>query len=110
MSVLAIHGGTRVRSEPYPAWPQVDQRDADAVADVVLNGQIGGWPEPGPRKAEVAARFAAYQGGAHGIGMVDGTGTMEVGLKALGGGWGDEGSGPGLTFAATGRGAVAAGA
>ena len=86
MSVLAINGGTRVRSEPYPAWPQVDQRDADAVANVVLNGQIGGWPEPGPRSAEFAARFAGYQGASHGIVMVNGTVTMEVALKALGDG------------------------
>ena len=110
MSVLAINGGTRVRSEPYPAWPQVDQRDADAVADVVLNGQIGGWPEPGPRNAEFAARFADYQGAAHGIVMVNGTVTMEVALKALGIGWGDEVIVPALTFAATAYAAIAAGA
>ena len=110
MSVLAINGGTRVRSEPYPAWPEVDQRDADAVADVVLNGQIGGWPEPGPRNAEFAARFAAYQGASHGIVMVNGTVTMEVALKALGIGWGDEVIVPALTFAATAYAAIAAGA
>ena len=110
MSVLAINGGTRVRSEPYPAWPQVDQRDADAVADVVLNGQIGGWPEPGPRNAEFAARFASYQGASHGIVMVNGTVTMEVALKALGIGWGDEVIVPALTFAATAYAAIAAGA
>ena len=110
MSVLAINGGTRVRSEPYPAWPQVDQRDADAVADVVLNGQIGGWPEPGPRNAEFAARFASYQGAFHGIVMVNGTVTMEVALKALGVGWGDEVIIPALTFAATPYAAMAAGA
>ena len=109
MSVLAINGGTRVRSEPYPAWPQVDQRDADAVADVVLNGQIGGWPEPGPRNAEFAARFASYQGASHGIVMVNGTVTMEVALKALGIGWGDEVIVPALTFAATAYAAIAAG-
>ena len=110
MSVLAIHGGTRVRREPYPAWPQIDQRDADAVADVVLNGQIGGWPEPGPRNAEFAARFAEYQGSSHGIVMVNGTVTMEVALKALGIGWGDEVIVPALTFAATAYAAIAAGA
>src|SRR6478672_3941663 len=110
MSVLAINGGTRVRSEPYPAWPQVDQRDADAVANVVLNGQIGGWPEPGPRNAEFAARFASYQGASHGIVMSNGTVTMEVALKALGIGWGDEVIVPALTFAATAYAAIAAGA
>jgi len=39
---LAISGGAPVRTDAYPAWPQVDQRDAAAVADAVLHGQIGG--------------------------------------------------------------------
>jgi dTDP-4-amino-4,6-dideoxygalactose transaminase len=110
MSVLAINGGTPVRSEPYPTWPEVDRRDAEAVAAVVLEGQIGGWPEPGPRNAEFASRFAAYQGAAHGIVMVNGTVTMEVALKALGIGWGDEVIVPALTFAATAYAPIAAGA
>jgi len=110
MSELAIRGGNPVRSEPYPSWPEVDRRDADAVAEVVLSGQIGGWPEPGPRSAEFASRFAEYQGAGHGIVMVNGTVTMEVALKALGIGWGDEVIVPALTFAATAYAAIAAGA
>jgi dTDP-4-amino-4,6-dideoxygalactose transaminase len=110
MSELAIRGGTPVRTDPYPRWPEVDERDAEAVAEVVRSGQIGGWPEPGPRNAEFAGRFAAYQGAAHGIVMVNGTVTMEVALKALGIGWGDEVIVPALTFAATAYAAIAAGA
>ena len=110
MSQLAINGGTPVRTEPYPAWPEVGERDAAAVADVVLRGQIGGWPEPGPRSAEFAERFAGYQGARHGIVMANGTVTMEVALKALGIGWGDEVIVPALTFAATAYAAIAAGA
>jgi dTDP-4-amino-4,6-dideoxygalactose transaminase len=110
MSELAIRGGQPVRSEAYPAWPQVDERDVQAVAEVVRSGQIGGWPEPGPRNAEFASRFAAYQGAGHGIVMVNGTVTMEVALKALGIGWGDEVIVPALTFAATAYAAIAAGA
>jgi dTDP-4-amino-4,6-dideoxygalactose transaminase len=110
MSELAIRGGTPVRTDPYPRWPQVDERDAEAVAAVVRDGQIGGWPEPGPRNAEFATRFAAYQGAGHGIVMVNGTVTMEVALKALGIGWGDEVIVPALTFAATAYAAIAAGA
>jgi dTDP-4-amino-4,6-dideoxygalactose transaminase len=101
MSRLAIRGGTPVRTDPYPAWPEVGEQDAQAVADVVRSGQIGGFPEPGPRAAEFAARFAEYQGAGHGIVMVNGTVTMEVALKALGIGWGDEVIVPALTFAAT---------
>jgi dTDP-4-amino-4,6-dideoxygalactose transaminase len=110
MSNLAISGGTPVRSAPYPAWPAMDESDAQAVADVVRSGQVGGFPEPGPKAAEFAAAFAAYQGAAHGVVMANGTVTMEVALKALGVGWGDEVVIPALTFAATPYAAMAAGA
>ena len=110
MSKLAISGGTPVRSTPYPDWPSLDESDVEAVTAVVRGGQVGGFPEPGPRAAEFAAGFAAYQGAKHGIVMANGTVTMEVALKALGVGWGDEVIIPALTFAATPYAAMAAGA
>src|SRR5919206_5360418 len=110
MAELAIRGGAPVRPQGYPEWPVVDERDVEAVAAVVRDGRWGGFPEPGPRAAEFAARFAAYQGAAHGVVMSNGTVTMEVALKALGIGWGDEVIVPALTFAATAYAAIAAGA
>jgi dTDP-4-amino-4,6-dideoxygalactose transaminase len=87
-----------------------DERDVEAVAEVVRGGRWGGFPEPGPLAAEFARRFAAYQGSRHGVVMVNGTVTMEVALMALGIGWGDEVIVPALTFAATPYAAMAAGA
>jgi dTDP-4-amino-4,6-dideoxygalactose transaminase len=110
MAELAVCGGVPVRPLGYPEWPVVDERDVEAVARVVRSGRWGGFPEPGPRAAEFAARFAAYQGGAHGVVMANGTVTMEVALKALGIGWGDEVIVPALTFSATAYAAMAAGA
>lgn len=110
MSSLAINGATPVRTDPYPSWPELDERDAEAVADVVRRGQLGGFPEPGPRAAEFATRFAAYQGARHGIVMANGTVTLEVALKALDIGWGDEVIVPAMTFAATPYAVIAAGA
>ena len=110
MSRLAISGGTPVRSTPYPDWPSLDEADVDAVTAILRGGQVGGFPEPGPKAAEFAAGFAAYQGAAHGIVMANGTVTMEVALKALGVGWGDEVIIPALTFAATPYAAIASGA
>lgn len=107
---LAIRGGPAVRPGGYPPWPARDQRDLDAVAAVVRDGRWGGFPEPGPQAAAFEQRFAAYQGAKHGILMVNGTVTMEVALKALGIGWGDEVIVPALTFAATPYAAMAAGA
>ena len=110
MSVLAITGGSPVRTAPYPTWPHLDESDVEAVVNVVRSGQVGGWPEPGPNASSFADGFAAYQGAEHGIVMVNGTVTMEVALKALGIGWGDEVIVPALTFAATAYAAIAAGA
>jgi dTDP-4-amino-4,6-dideoxygalactose transaminase len=110
MAELAVCGGVPVRPLGYPEWPVVDERDVEAVARVVRSGRWGGFPEPGPRAAEFAARFAAYQGAAHGVVMANGTVTMEVALKALGIGWGDEVILPALTFSATAYAVMAAGA
>ncbi len=110
MSRLALSGGTPVRSAPYPDWPSLDEADVDAVTAILRGGQVGGFPEPGPKAAEFGAGFAAYQGAAHGIVMANGTVTMEVALKALGVGWGDEVVIPALTFAATPYAAMATGA
>jgi dTDP-4-amino-4,6-dideoxygalactose transaminase len=110
MAELAIRGGGAVRPQGFPPWPVWDERDVDAVAQVVRSGNWGGFPEPGPNAAEFEARFAAYQGAKHGVLMANGTVTMEVALKALEIGWSDEVIVPALTFAATAYAPVAAGA
>ena len=110
MAELAIRGGAAVRSQGFPSWPVWDERDVDAVAEVVRSGNWGGFPEPGPNASEFEAKFAAYQGAKHGVLMANGTVTMEVALKALGIGWGDEVIVPALTFAATAYAPMAAGA
>ena len=110
MKELAISGGTPVRSSPYPAWPSGDDREIEAVTDVIRSGEWGGFPEPGRYGGRFEEAFAAYQGAAHGILMSNGTITMEVALKALGIGWGDEVIIPALTFAATAYAPIAAGA
>ncbi|HUL83976.1 MAG TPA: DegT/DnrJ/EryC1/StrS family aminotransferase [Actinomycetota bacterium] len=110
MTELAIAGGTPVRTEPYPDWPRGDDEDVAAVERVVRSGRWGGFPEPGPHAAAFEERFAAYQGARHGVLMANGTVTMEVALKALDIGWGDEVIVPALTFSATAYAPIAAGA
>ncbi len=110
MAELAIAGGRPVRTSPYPDWPRGDDEDVAAVEDVVRGGRWGGFPEPGPKAEAFEETFAAYQGARHGVLMANGTVTMEVALKALGIGWGDEVIIPALTFAATVYAPIAAGA
>jgi L-glutamine:2-deoxy-scyllo-inosose/3-amino-2,3-dideoxy-scyllo-inosose aminotransferase len=110
MSELAILGGPKTRTQPYPHWPVWDQRDIDAVTAVVRSGQWGGYPYPGPQTAELARRFAEMQGGGYAVPMANGTVTMEVACRAAGIGWGDEVIVPAYTFQATAAAPMAAGA
>jgi dTDP-4-amino-4,6-dideoxygalactose transaminase len=110
MAELAVRGGSPVRPQGFPTWPVFDERDVEAVAETVRSGNWGGFPEPGPNAARFEEAFASYQGTHHGILMANGTVTMEVALKALGIGWGDEVIVPALTFAATAYAPMGAGA
>jgi dTDP-4-amino-4,6-dideoxygalactose transaminase len=110
MSELAILGGPKTRSEPYPPWPVWDEQDVEAVAAVVRSGRWGGFPYPGPQTAELARRFAELQGGGYAVPMINGTVTMEVALRVAGIGWGDEVIVPAYTFQATASAPMAAGA
>ena len=107
---LALLGGTPVRSGGYPAWPEIDEADVAAVGDAVRTGAWGGHPVPGRLAKAFGDRFAQMTGARHGIVMMNGTVTMEVALKALDIGWGDEVIVPALTFAATAYAPIAAGA
>jgi dTDP-4-amino-4,6-dideoxygalactose transaminase len=110
MSELAILGGPKIRTEPYPQWPVWDQRDIDAVTEVIKSGRWGGYPYPGPKTSELAKKFAEMQGGGYAVPMANGTVTMEVALRAAGVGWGDEVIVPAYTFQATASAPMAAGA
>jgi dTDP-4-amino-4,6-dideoxygalactose transaminase len=110
MSKLAILGGTPVRPQGFASWPQHDDREVDAVAEVVRSGVWGGHPAPAPVAARFLERFAEYQGAKYGALLVNGTVTLEVALKALGIGWGDEVIVPAETFEATYYACIAAGA
>src|SRR2546423_15418192 len=84
MPVLAINGGSPVGSPPFPAWPIHDQREVEAVVDVVKSGRWGGnyLAEPCHKADEVAARFAAAHHARYGIAAMNGTVTLEAALCA----------------------------
>lgn len=107
---LAILGGPPVRNQAYPQWPVCNHEDEAQVLAALRSDQWGGYPEPGPFNHQFCQEFAAFQGAKHGILMANGTITMEVALKALDIGWGDEVIVPALTFAATAYAPMAAGA
>ncbi len=104
LSKLALLGGEPVRREPLSSWPVHDEREVAAVEEVVRSGDWGGIP--GERAKAFAAKFAAMQDAKCGICSMNGTTALEIALKALGVGPGDEVIVPALTFYATASAAI----
>ena len=111
MNELALNGGTPVRSNAVSLRGRAGTIARSTPSPTsIRSGDWGGYPEPGRYGGRFETAFAEYQGAKHGILMSNGTITMEVALKALGIGWGDEVIIPALTFAATAYAPIAAGA
>src|SRR6202789_325409 len=106
-SPLAILGAQPLRSRPFPAWPVFDDRERAQLEDVLASSSWGGYPSPNRKASEFAAAFSSYQGSRFAIPTTSGTSALEVALKALGIGAGDEVIVPAITFAATPYAAVA---
>ncbi len=110
MTELALFGGAKTREAAYPAWPPHDERDIEAVTEVVRSGNWGGFPYPGAQTRRFLDAFIALQGGKYAVAVMNGTLTMEVALRAADIGWGDEVIVPAYTFQATASAPMMAGA
>jgi dTDP-4-amino-4,6-dideoxygalactose transaminase len=99
MEKLALLGGDPVKPAPFPAWPQYDEREKQALLEV-LESRVW-WRTPGTRTLSFEREFAAYQQAKYGIAVTNGTAALEVALAALGTGPGDEVIVPDYTFIAT---------
>jgi len=98
-STLALLGGKAVRhpDKNWPAWPQYDQREENALLEVLHRDS---WLF-GPKVQEFEAAYAAFQGADHCISCNSGTAAAEIILQAMGIGAGDEVLVPPYTFIAT---------
>ncbi len=87
---------SRVRVlEVLPVFrPSMDQREIDAVADVIKSGWIG----LGPKTEEFENKFATYVNAKFAIGLSSATAALHLSLLALGIGKGDEVLVPSMTF------------
>jgi dTDP-4-amino-4,6-dideoxygalactose transaminase len=79
---LALLGGTPVRPRPFTAWPIFDSKDERRLLRALRSGKWG--KLHGPEVAEFERRFAAAHGCRHGIGVVNGTVSLRLGLLAGG--------------------------
>ena len=75
------------RSESM-SWPRFEQDELDAVETVLRSGRINYWTGEECRSFE--SEFAAYCGATHGVAVANGTLALELALRALGIGSGDD--------------------
>ena len=72
----------------FPGWPSFTPEEVDAVARVLASNKVNYWTGDEGRAFE--AEFAAWSGVRHAVALANGTVALEVALKALGIGPGDE--------------------
>ena len=77
--------------------PYMDEEEIEAVAKVIRSGWIG----LGPRTAEFEKQFAEFLGVPHAIGLSSCTAALDMAIRLLGIGHGDEVIAPTMTFVST---------
>lgn len=82
-----------------PKWPIADEREERAIKEVLDSGNW--WRNAGTQTKEFEKEFAAYQGAKYGVTVANGTQALEIALKSLMIGEGDEVIVPDFTFYST---------
>lgn len=73
---------------PFSPWPSYTQEEADAVRDVMLSNKVNYWT--GQECREFEKEFAAWAGTDYAVALANGTVALDLALKALRIGPGDE--------------------
>jgi dTDP-4-amino-4,6-dideoxygalactose transaminase len=107
MADLAVNGGMPVKKTKFPEWPVYGQEELRALERVLKSGV---WGTLGGEAAGITKRFSEYQHCRYGVAVTNGTVTLELILRALDIGYGDEVVLPPYTFYATASAVIMAGA
>jgi dTDP-4-amino-4,6-dideoxygalactose transaminase len=95
----ALLGGKPVRTQPFPSWPVIDERDDKALLDVLHSGKwFRGYGRTVERFEEA---YAKLTGAKYCVATANGTSALFASLGGLGVGPGDEVILPPYTFVAT---------
>src|SRR5580700_6179973 len=101
MSELAILGGSPLRTQPFPVWPQYLPADSLRLQQVLESGHWGGFPVPSPYAKEFTEKFAELHGARYGLTIANGTIALIAALQAAGIRFGDEVIVPAYTWDGT---------
>src|SRR5450631_3480007 len=86
--MLAVEGGTPIRSTPFAPWPLFEQDEIEAATAPLQTGKVNYWT--GTEGREFEKEFANFTGCSHAIALANGSVALELALYALGIGSGDE--------------------
>ena len=92
----------------FEPWPSFTQAEADAVSKVLLSNKVNYWT--GQECREFEKEFAQFAGTQHAVAVANGTVALDLALKALGVGAGDDVIVTSRTFLASASSIVTAGA
>ena len=92
----------------FEPWPSFTQAEADAVSKVLLSNKVNYWT--GQECREFEKEFAQFAGTKHAVAVANGTVALDLALKALGIGTGDDVIVTSRTFLASASSIVTAGA
>ena len=92
----------------FEPWPSFTQEEADAVSKVLLSNKVNYWT--GQECREFEKEFATFAGTQYAVALANGTVALDVALKALGIGAGDDVIVTSRTFLASASSIVTAGA
>jgi dTDP-4-amino-4,6-dideoxygalactose transaminase len=98
----------QIATEPFPSWPHFAEDEIMAAAAVLRSGKVNYWTGNEGRRFE--AEFAEYVGCRYAVAVSNGTVALELALRALNIGPGDEVVTTSRTFVATASSIVAVGA
>ncbi|MBQ9545224.1 MAG: DegT/DnrJ/EryC1/StrS family aminotransferase [Clostridia bacterium] len=98
MPVLAKCGGTPLRSKKPLGWTVASERDREGLREV-YDGSF--WAPGGEKEKEFCEEFAAFSDVKHCFTVANGTVSIQLILRALGIGYGDEVIVPPYTFIAS---------
>ncbi len=88
MSKLAMHGGTPVRTKPFPARTPFDEREVEMVAKAIRSQNLFGLG--GPMVTEFEERFAGLYGAKYSVASSSGTAAIHIAVGAINPEPGDE--------------------
>jgi dTDP-4-amino-4,6-dideoxygalactose transaminase len=80
--LLALFGGSPIRTRPFPSWPVFGAAEEDRLLRTLRSGEWGRLD--GHQVEEFERRFAAMHGCRHGVAVANGTVSLRIALLAAG--------------------------